>query len=47
MSTVLDEGHFVRAEDRREATRRVTELRSKAQEMLDWLSEVRLEDPVQ
>ena len=46
MQTVLNEGHIVRTDDRREAIRRVTELRSKAQEMLDWLSEVRFEDPI-
>ena len=46
MQTVLDEGHIVRVDDRREAIRRVTEIRTKAQEMFDWLSEVRLEDPV-
>jgi hypothetical protein len=31
--------------DRREAKRRVLELQDKAQELLDWLSEVRLEAP--
>ena len=46
MRSVLDEGHIVRADDRREAIRRVTELRTKAQEMFDWLSEVRFEDLV-
>ena len=46
MQTVLDEGHIVHADDRREAIRRVTELRAKAQEMFDWLSEMRFEDPV-
>ena len=46
MQTVLDEGRIVRADDRREAVRRVTELRTKAQELFDWLSEVRFEDAV-
>lgn len=31
--------------DRREAKRRVLEIRAKAQELLDWLAEVRLEEP--
>lgn len=31
--------------DRREAIRRITEIRTKTQELFDWLSEARLEDP--
>ena len=46
MQTVLDEGPIVRADDRREAIRRVTELRTKAQELFDWLNEVRFEGRV-
>jgi hypothetical protein len=38
-------GDEVRQEDRREAKRRVTVIREEAQAMLDWLSEVRLEEP--
>ena len=31
--------------DRREAKRRVLEIRGRAQELFDWLSEARLEEP--
>lgn len=33
------------APDRREAKRRVLEIRARAQELFEWLSEARLEDP--
>ncbi len=46
MLNALDVADVRRQEDRREAKRRVLEIRAKAQELFDWLSEVRLEDSV-
>lgn len=43
MLAVLDDE--APSSDRREAKRRVLEIRAKAQELFDWLSEARLEEP--
>lgn len=45
MLTAVDEAQQAPPTDRREAKRRVLEIRSKAQELSDWLSEVWLEEP--
>ena len=47
MLTTLDTADVRRPEDRREVKRRVAELRTKAQELFDWLAEARLEEAVQ
>jgi hypothetical protein len=46
MLMVLDEAESILpASERREAKRRVLEMRGKTQELLEWLSEARLEEP--
>ena len=45
MEAVLDDATGLPASERREAKRRVLEIRGLAQELFTWLSEVRLEEP--
>ena len=45
MMAVLDDAESLRVVDRREAKQRVLEIRGKTQELFDWLSEARLEEP--
>lgn len=45
MLHVLDRESLPEASDQREAKRRVLEIRAQTQELFDWLSEVRLEEP--
>jgi hypothetical protein len=46
MRTTLDNARAaIVAEDRREAKRRVMEIRARVQELFEWLSSARLEEP--
>jgi hypothetical protein len=45
MLDVLNSAEGLSQNDRREAKRRVFEIRGRAQELFEWLSEVRLEEP--
>jgi hypothetical protein len=41
----LDDASGLPSGDRREAKRRVLEIRARTQELFEWLSEARLEEP--
>ena len=45
LSVLDDDAAKLSANDRREAKRRVIEIRTKAQELFEWISEARLEEP--
>jgi hypothetical protein len=45
MADALDTATGLPANERREAKRRVMEIRARAQELFEWISEARLEDP--
>lgn len=45
MVGVLDDVEGLPANERREARRKVLQMRGIAQELFDWLGEVRLEEP--
>ncbi len=45
MLQTIDSAVGVDMEDRRETERRVLEIRARTQEFIDWLAEVRLEEP--
>jgi hypothetical protein len=45
MADALDVAEGLPAGERREAKRRVMEIRARAQELFEWVSEARLEEP--
>jgi hypothetical protein len=45
MADILDDAEGLPASERREAKRRVMDIRARAQELFEWVSEARLEEP--
>jgi hypothetical protein len=45
MEIALDDAEALPASERREAKRRVMEIRARAQELFEWISAARLEEP--